>query len=163
MKTIGIVILGLILSNILYSQEIKVVEIKTDVNEVTVFIEGAQVIRKKNIDLTQGKSILKFVNLSPFIDPKSVQVKVEGELTVLAVNHQQNYLDKMERPKELQDLEKSLDAIESKSKQENAYLSIIKEELAFLQENRAIGGRNEQLSITNLQQVSDFYSNRYNR
>lgn len=160
MKKIGILILGLIFSNLLFSQEIKVVEVKTDVNEVTVFIDGAQVVRKKSVDLTQGKSILKFVNLSPFIDPKSVQVKVEGELTVLSVNHQQNYLDKMEKPKELQDLEKSLETIDSKIKQENTYLSIIKEELAFLQENRAIGGRNEQISITNLQQVSDFYSNK---
>ena len=160
MKKIGILILGLIFSNLLFSQEIKVVDVKTDVNEVTVFIDGAQVVRKKSVDLTQGKSILKFVNLSPFIDPKSVQVKVEGELTVLSVNHQQNYLDKMEKPKELQDLEKSLETIDSKIKQENTYLSIIKEELAFLQENRAIGGRNEQISITNLQQVSDFYSNK---
>lgn len=160
MKTIGIFILGLIFSNLIFSQEIKVVEIKTDVNEVTVFIEGAQVIRKKNVDLSQGKSILKFVNLSPFIDPKSVQVKVEGEMTVLSVNHQQNYLDKMEKPKELQDLVKSLETIDSKIKQENTYLSIIKEELTFLQENRAIGGRNEQISISNLQQVSDFYSTR---
>jgi len=160
MKRIGILILGLIFSNLLFAQEIKIVEIKSDVNNVTVFIDGAQVIRKKSIDLTQGKSILKFENLSPFIDPKSVQVKVEGELTVLSVNHQQNYLDKMEKPKELKDLEKSIDAIASKIKQENTYLSIIKEELAFLQENRAIGGRNEQISITNLQQVSDFYSNK---
>ena len=114
MKRIGILILGLIFSSLLFSQEIKIVEIKSDVNNVTVFIDGAQVIRKKIIDLTQGKSILKFENLSPFIDPKSVQVKVEGELTVLSVNHQQNYLDKMEKPKELQDLEKSVDAIESK-------------------------------------------------
>jgi len=160
MKRIGILILGLIFNNLVFSQEIKVVDIKTDVNEATVFIEGAQVIRKKSVDLTQGKSILKFVNLSPFVDPKSVQVKVEGELTVLSVNHQQNYLDKMEKPKELQDLEKSLETIDSKIKQENTYLSIIKEELAFLQENRAIGGKNEQISITNLQQVSDFYSNK---
>ena len=160
MKRISILILGLIFSNLLFSQEIKVVEVKTDVNEVTVFIDGAQVVRKKSIDLTQGKSILKFVNLSPFIDPKSVQVKVEGELTVLSVNHQQNYLDKIDKPKELQDLEKSLETIDSKIKQENTYLSIIKEELAFLQENRAIGGKNEQISIANLQQVSDFYSNK---
>ncbi len=160
MKIVNILFLSLIFNNLLFSQEIKVGEIKTDVNEVTVFIEGAQVIRKKNIDLVQGKSVLKFVNLSPFVDPKSIQVKAVGELTVLSVNHQQNYLEKMEKPRELQDLEKSLDAIESKIKQENAYLSIIREELAFLQENRVVGGKNEQISIVNLQQVSDFYSNK---
>lgn len=160
MKRIVIVILGLIFSNLIFSQEINVAEVKTEVNEVTVFIEGAQVVRKKSVVLVHGQSILKFINLSPFIDPKSVQVKVEGELTVLSVNQQQNYLDKSEKSKELQDLEKSLESIDSKIKQENTYLSIIREELAFLQENRAIGGRNEPISITNLQQVSDFYSNR---
>ena len=160
MKTLAILVLNLLFSNLVFAQEIKMVEIKTDVSEVTVFIEGAQVLRKKNIELSQGKSILKFVNLSPFIDPKSVQVKADGELTVLSVNHQQNYLFRMEKSRELQDLEKSLDELESRIKQENTYLSIIREELAFLQENRAIGGKNDQINIVNLKQISDFYGSR---
>ncbi|HET6555739.1 MAG TPA: mucoidy inhibitor MuiA family protein [Prolixibacteraceae bacterium] len=160
MKTILTILLSLIFSNLLFSQEVKTEEIKSEVNEVTVFIEGAQVIRKKSINIAQGKSILKFINLSPFIDPKSVQVKVDGEITVLSVNHQQNYLDKMVKPKELQELEKSLKDVEYKIKQETAYQSIIHAELLFLEENRAIGGKNEQITVTNLQQVADFYSNK---
>lgn len=157
MKAINILLLSLIFSNVL-SQEILEKEIKTEVNEVTVFLDGAQIVRKKTLDLTKGKSIIKFVNLSPFIDAKSVQVKAEGELTVLSVNHQQNYLDKMEKSAELTDLEKRLETIEDKIKLENTHLSIIKDELSFLQENRDIGGKNEQVSVTNLQQTSDFYS-----
>lgn len=159
MKAINILLLSLIFSNV-FSQEILEKEVKTEVDEVTVFLDGAQVVRKKTVDLTKGKSIIKFVNLSPFIDAKSVQVKAEGELTVLSVNHQQNYLDKMEKSAELTDLEKRLETIEDKIKLENTYLSIIKDELLFLQENRDIGGKNEQLSVTNLQQASDFYSNK---
>lgn len=159
MKTINILLLSLIFSNV-FSQEILEKEVKTEVNEVTVFLDGAQIVRKKTIDLTKGKSIIKFINLSPFIDAKSVQVKAEGELTVLSVNHQQNYLDKMEKSSELTDLEKRLEIIEDKIKLENTYLSIIKDELSFLQENINIGGKNEQVSVTNLQQASDFYSNK---
>lgn len=159
MKAINILLLSLIFSNV-FSQEILEKEIKTEVNEVTVFLDGAQIVRKKSVDLIKGKSIIKFVNLSPFIDAKSVQVKAEGELTVLSVNHQQNYLDKLEKSAELTDLEKQLETIEDKIKLENTYLSIIKEELSFLQENRDIGGKNEQVSVTNLQQASDFYSNK---
>ena len=157
MKTLNILLLSLIFSNV-FSQEIIEKEIKTDVTEVTVFLDGAQVVRKKAVDLTKGKTIIKFVNLSPFIDAKSVQVKAEGELTVLSVNHQQNFLDKLEKSAELTDLEKQLEIIEDKIKLENTYLSIIKEELTFLQENRDIGGKNEQVSIINLQQTSEFYS-----
>lgn len=159
MKTLNILLLSLIFSNV-FSQEIIEKEIKTDVNEVTVFLDGAQVVRKKAVDLTKGKTIIKFVNLSPFIDAKSVQVKAEGELTVLSVNHQQNFLDKLEKSAELTDLEKQLEIIEDKIKLENTYLSIIKEELTFLQENRDIGGKNEQVSIINLQQTSEFYSSK---
>lgn len=159
MKTINILLLSLIFSNV-FSQEILEKEVKTEVNEVTVFLDGAQIVRKKSVELTKGKSIIKFVNLSPFIDAKSIQVKAEGELTVLSVNHQQNYLDKMEKSSELTDLEKRLEIIEDKIKLENTYLSIIKDELSFLQENRNIGGKNEQVSVTNLQQASDFYSNK---
>jgi Domain of unknown function (DUF4139)/N-terminal domain of unknown function (DUF4140) len=159
MKTLNILLLSLIFSN-LFSQEIPEKEIKTEVSEVTVFLDGAQIVRKKSLDLSKGKTIIKFVNLSPFIDAKSIQVKAEGDLMVLSVNHQQNYLDKLEKSAELTDLEKQLESIDDKIRVENTFMAIIREELAFLQENRDIGGKNEQVSVTNLQQASDFYSNK---
>ncbi len=159
MKALNILLLSLIFSN-LFSQEIPNKEIKSEVKEVTVFLDGAQIIRKKTVDLSKGKAIIKFINLSPFIDAKSIQVKAEGELIVLSVNHQQNYLDKIEKSSELTNLENQLETIEDKIKVESTYLSIIKEELAFLQANRDIGGKNEQLNVTNLQLASDFYSSK---
>jgi hypothetical protein len=159
MRAISTLVACLFFGN-LFAQEIPEKEVKTDVNEVTVFLDGAQVVRKKAVDLAKGKSVIRFVNLSPFIDAKSIQVRAEGELTVLSVNHQQNYLDKMEKPSELTDLEKQIEAVEDQINVENTYLSVLQEELAFLVENRDIGGKNEQVSVGNLQQASDFYSSR---
>lgn len=132
-------------------------EIKTEVSGVTVFLEGAQVSRQKNIAVNSGISILKFTNLSPFIDAKSVQVKAEGDITVLSVNHQQNYLNELKKSSELENLEKSITEINQKLEIENTYLSIIREQIIFLQENRDIGGKNEQVNISNLEQASNFY------
>lgn len=159
MKAINIILLSLIFSNS-YPQEIQEKVIKSEVTEVTVYLDGAQIVRKKPINLPEGKTIVRFVNLSPFIDAKSIQAKAEGELTVLSVNHQQNYLEKSEKSAELSNLENKLESVEEEIKKESTYLSIIKEELAFLQENRDLGGRNEQVSITNLQQASEFYSSK---
>ncbi len=159
MKTIYLLLFCLVFTN-LFSQEVLEKEIITEVSDVTVFLDGAQIVRKKTVDLPRGSTIIKFVNLSPFIDAKSVQVKAEGELTVLSVNHQQNFLDKIEKTSEIKDLEKQLETIEDKIKVENTHLSILQEELTFLQANRNIGGKNEQVSITNLQQASEFYSSR---
>lgn len=157
MKTIIVLFLSLIVTN-LSSQSIAEKEVKSEVKEVTVFLEGAQVVRKQSVDLTNGQTIIKFLGLSPFIDAKSIQVKAGGELTVLSVNHQQNYLDKIEKSAELIELEKKLAKVDEEINIENTYISIIKEELAFLQENRNIGGKNEQVSVSNLQLASKFYS-----
>jgi len=141
-----------------FAQDSTEKEVKTDVNEVTVFIEGAQVTRKKAVELPQGKTVVKFVNLSPFIDAKSVQVKANGELTVLSVNHQQNFINKLDKPKELVDLEAKVRSIDEKINLENTYLSIVGEQLAFLQQNRDIGGKNQETSIVNLKETMTFYS-----
>jgi hypothetical protein len=141
-----------------YSQDFVEKEIKTDVNEVTVFIDGAQIVRKKVVPLTKGKFLLKFVGLSPFIDAKSVQVKANGEITVLSVNQQQNFLDKLSKPKELTDLETKISSIEEKIKLENTHLAILREELSFLRDNRIIGGKNQEVSVNTLREATIFYS-----
>ncbi len=53
MKTISILILNLIFCNLFPQETIEKI-IKTEVNEVTVFLEGAQIISKKKVDLLQG-------------------------------------------------------------------------------------------------------------
>jgi hypothetical protein len=153
-------LIALLNFNYAFTQVITEKEIKTEAKEVTVFLEGAQIHRKQNVNLSKGETILKFINLSPFIDAKSVQVKASGDITVLSVNHQQNFLDKLVKPQELINLESKLRAIESKIKLENAHLSILKEELIFLRENRVIGGRNQEVNVNTLKEASTFYGSK---
>ena len=133
-------------------------EIKTEVKEVTVFFQNAQVTRNTSVAVKPGKTQVKFVNLSPFINPKSVQVKVDGQVTVLSVNHQQNYLEDIAKPKELSDLEARYEKTQADINLQQAHISVIDEELAFLQANRKIGGANQATTVTNLKEASDFYS-----
>ena len=134
--------------------------INSEVEQVTVFFANAQITRQKSLGVEPGKTILKFQNLSPYINPKSVQVQVEGSVTVLSVNHQLNYLNDLEKPRELSDLETKYKSVEGKMMVEQAHLSVIDEEIVFLQENRKIGGKNQELSVTNLKEASEFYSAR---
>ena len=120
----------------LISQEIPEKTVTSNIEEVTVFLKGAQIVREKSVQVDKGKHVLKFVNLSPFIDAKSIQVKADGQITVLGVNHQQNFLEKSEKSEELKSLENQLKSIEDQITEESARLSILQEELEFLRENR---------------------------
>ncbi len=157
MKALNLILFCLIFGNI-FGQEISEKEIKTEVNEVTVFIDKAQITRQKTVELSPGITILKFINLSPFIDAKSVQIKASGDVTVLAVNHQQNFIDKLEKSEEVKKIEEILDDLNGQIKLEETYISILKDELTFLNDNRIIGGKNNELNISTLKEASEFYS-----
>jgi len=156
MKALSILFL-LLIFNQSFAQEIPEKVVTSKVVEATVFLKGAQVLRREKVTLTKGESIVKFTNLSPFIAPKSIQLKAAGELTVLGINHQQNFLDKSVKSEELLVLEKKLEDVDKKIELENTYLSILQEEIAFLQTNRLIGGKNETLNVATLKQAAEYY------
>ena len=141
-----------------YAQDIKEIDVKSTIKEVTVFIKGAQISRTKTVDIPKGKSVLKFVNLSPFINAKSVQVKAPGDFNILSINHQKNYVDEVAKSAEIEDLEAQIEVKEEAINLEKTYVTIIREELAFLQENRKLGGKNETLTAENLRQATQFYN-----
>jgi len=140
------------------AQEEKEITVKTAVSDVTVFIKGAQVTRKTSVNFPAGKSTLRFTNLSPYIDAKSVQVKVDGEVMVMSVNHTLNYNDTIKLNDEVSAYAKQLEAIDEKIKTEQTNLEIIAEEIGFLKENKKIGGTDKGIEYNNLKLTAEYYN-----
>jgi len=140
-----------------FAQEPVEKEVKTEVSEVTVYLENALETRKASVDVLPGKTVLKFIGLSPYVDAKSIQARMDGEVTLLTVNHQQNFLDKPEQSVELKELKARMESLKAKKNVENAYLEVIAEDMAYLQENRRLGG-NQSISVAAIKEGSDFFS-----
>ncbi len=143
----------------LHAQEATEREVKSDVSEVTVYLENALETRKASVDVLPGKTMLKFTGMSPFIDAKSIQAKIDGDVTVMSVNHQQNFLNNPEESKQRTELLARIKEIDKKMDLESMYLSIISEDLEFLKENRDLGGTQSVL-ITTVKEGADFFSAR---
>ncbi|MDR1676299.1 MAG: mucoidy inhibitor MuiA family protein [Tannerella sp.] len=144
----------------LAAQEQKDIELKTEVSEATVFIKGAQVTRKTTANFPAGRSTVKFVNLSPYIDAKSVQVKVDGEVMVLSVNHQVNFSDTVRLSGEVEALGKQRKALDEKVRTETVLKNALNQELVFLAENQKMGGTNG-VNFDNLKTASTYYGERF--
>jgi prefoldin subunit 5 len=143
-----------------FAQEKPAQTVQSEVNEATVFINGAQVVRKKAVDIVEGKSVVKFTGLSPYLDAKSIQVKVDNQVVVLSVNHQFNYTDSASISSQIKELRSKSETIENQLKVESAKLEVISEELAFMKDNHVIGGKDKEVTFLNLKQTSDFYAER---
>lgn len=150
----------LILPLALLAQKENTKEIETEISEVTVYIEGARITREKSLSVDKGKTTLTFTGLSPYIDAKSLQVNVSGKLTVLSVRHQHNFLNEKKKSDELEVLATRKDSIETAMGDAKTRLSILSEELVFLNSNRSIGGANTGIDIEKLERATDFYASR---
>lgn len=142
------------------AQEPKEVVLKTEVSDVTVFINGAQILRKKTVDLLPGRTQIRFTNLSPYIDAKSVQIKMDGEVMVMSVNHQSSFIDSLRKPIVIKTDDVLLKEIEDKITLAKTEREVIKEEQAFLTENRKIGGANTGVSLASLRETANYYRER---
>jgi hypothetical protein len=148
-----------VLSIPLAAQEQKDIVLKTTVSEATVFIKGAQVVRKTTVSFPAGKSTARFTNLSPYIDAKSVQVKIAGEVMLLSVSHQLNYNDTVKQSEEIEKYVQQIYDLLGKIKIEQTAKEIINEEIAFLHDNKKIGGTNG-IEFNNLKAASTYYGER---
>lgn len=145
----------------LFGQPSPETEVKTTISSVTVYLSGAQVTRVKTLDIPSGRSTLKFISLSPYIDPKSLNVSVKGDLAVLSVNHQLNYLAQQKASVEDEQLTSSKKEIERKIELEQAYVDILQQELLFLKANLSIGGNNAVTSISSIREADMYFTDKF--
>lgn len=97
MKRAVTYIFALLLLNSLTASATNDISIKSDINSVTVFFKGAQVFRSGKFSAKAGTSKLIFEDVSPLINPKSIQAKSKGAFDILDVKHELKYPNPMER------------------------------------------------------------------
>lgn len=143
-----------------FAQDKQTQEVTTEVESVTVFINGAQITRTKQVQIPAGVSELKFVKLSPYVDASTIQVKVDGDVRVSSVNFQKNYLDKQQKTAEAETLVKQLEELNGNLEVENANYEILNEQISFLKENKHITGTSQAVSVIALREASEFYDSK---
>lgn len=154
----SIVLLFLLKIAPITAQELPEKEVKTEVSQATVFLKGAQVLRKEKVSLGKGRSLLRFTELSPFIDPKGIQLKTDDQVMVLSVNHKHNYEALSKRTEETEKLYRELEVLNEKKREIAIELGIIREELNFLNTNRQITGTDQPVDFSNYQQTAEYFA-----
>lgn len=134
--------------------------VESKIDKVTVFLEGAQTQRSAKVNLIPGKYELIFASISPSIDAQSIQVKAEGQVTVLSVIHQQNFMKEQQKQEEIKELEIQKEALQEKIALQRNILNVFKQEEALLVKNQQIGGANTGLKAVDLKEAADFQRNR---
>jgi uncharacterized protein (TIGR02231 family) len=129
--------------------------IESKIEKVTVFLEGAQTERTAKTSLAAGKQELVFANISPSIDKQSIQVKADGNVTILSVIHQQNFMKEQQKQDEIKEAEALKEAQTEKIALQKNILNVYKQEETLLLKNQQVGGANTGLKAADLKDAAD--------
>ncbi len=144
----------------LFSQSVKRVPVETKMEQVTVFMKGAQVKRTGKQMITQGKQEIVFTGISTDIEKQSVQVKADGKLTILSVKVQRDFLKEQEVREEIKVIQSKHLQLNEKITLSSKMLEVFKQEEAMIIKNQQITGTTITLKPEELRQSLDFQRTR---
>lgn len=148
----------LFISSLLVAEEH--IPVKSTIHKVTVFTKGAQVSRMANVPLNPGKQTLLFTGLTANLDKNSIQLKADGDLTVLSVTHQLNYLEAPDIEEELKTLREQVAVLKDSIEEQQVLINVYSEEADLILSNKKIGGQQNGVDLNELRNTADFYRNR---
>lgn len=134
--------------------------VQSKIENVTIFLNGAQVSRSAHVSLPIGKTELLFKGISPQINKQSIQVKSESRFSILSVTHQLgNLLDKTVQ-EEMTKIEAQKRMIDDKINLERNYLLLFKREEEMLLKNQVVGGQQAGMKVADLKESIEYQRQR---
>lgn len=146
--------------------------IKSTISEVTVYTQGAQVYRKATFNVKPGMTQLVIEGISPFIDPKSLQVKATGSVVLVDSKYSMFYpqpeVAKLEGlplkiRKDIQLLQDSISNMDYDIREIQDEIDVLQATKNILANNGAIKGQGKvNDSIQLLKQAVEYYQLKMN-
>lgn len=147
----------LFLDSQLLAQDLREASLSSQIQEVTLFLSGAQIFEKATGQVPSGESVVVIKGLSPYLDEKSIQIKAQGNFTIQAVNKRLDFLSEKEVGEKVKSLEEQIEALQkSQTLQENR-LQILANKTSLLAANKDLGGNQTGPSMTELKAALDFF------
>ena len=132
----------------------------SEIKQVKIYTTGAVVTRTVKTTVDAGTTSLEFDNLSSSIDKQSVSVTGTGDVTILSVQYNLNYLNKEKVPMEIQAMKDSMEYFTHEIDKLNDLHSVYSEEETLILANKSIKSDREGVTAENLTEMADFYRKR---
>jgi len=147
---------ALFVTSILQATEKNVIKETIEIQNVTVYLKGAQISGSKDIKIPAGQSTLLFTGLPSDIDSKSIRVNAEGSLSIFSVNLSKDYLaEKDNIEKEFTDRKKLLENLIRKGATD---IQILDKRLEFLSKNQNVSGNQTGVQLDKLKAADDYFN-----
>ena len=130
------------------------------INEVTVYLNGAQISRNANLKLFPGTNEFTLTGLSSKIDESSIQIAGLKSATILSMAFDVDFLAPSTDSPEVALLKSQITVVNRKIAALKNTISGLEEEQKVINANRLVSGENLTLDLDKIKQISTYYRER---
>lgn len=160
MKRCIFLILSLLLKISVGAQNIDELIVSTKIDEVKVYLNGAEIISEFELSLNEGRNKIIFKGLSPFIKEGSVQLSPGKKIELLSVTTKDSKIKEEITDPRGKVLKDSVEKLAYQIKLVQNEISAYSEEKETLKSNRYIGGSQSGISMEELSKATNFFRSR---
>lgn len=128
-------------------------------NDVTVFIRGAELFNSSKVTLPAGESEIVFTNIASGLNEQSLMLDADNGVVVQSFSIKRDFLTENLSP-EVEQLTKQIDDETREQSKLNVQREVIQAQLAVLESNRALGSEKEGASVEQVNQMLELVSHR---
>jgi len=136
--------------------------VESQIKEVTIFFDGAQIQRESSLKLEKGSKILLISGLPADLITNSLQVKSVNACKILSVKTSTTPVLDSKKEKEIVNIEKQIEANSRAIKDFKNKIDVYQREEKILLDNSKLGTEQAGVKITELKEAADFFRLRLN-
>jgi uncharacterized protein (TIGR02231 family) len=130
--------------------------VNSQITDVTVFLQGAQVTRSLSASLEKGSNDLLLQGLATGINPQSIQVSAPADVLINSVMHEVNYQKELPKTKRVAVIADSLQILRDLITQNTSALNLIESERQLLAANQRLSGEQTGVDVAELEKNANF-------
>ncbi|AHG22881.1 hypothetical protein Z042_16755 [Chania multitudinisentens RB-25] len=128
-------------------------------NDVTVFIRGAELFNSAKITLPAGESEVIFTNIASDVNEQSLMLDANNGVVIQSSSIKRDFLTENISPEVVQ-LTAQIEAATREQNQLNAQREVIQAQLSVLESNKALGKEKEGASVEQINQLFELIAKR---
>lgn len=131
--------------------------VPSKIEAVTLYRNGAQIVRKTNVSLKQGENSLVLGNLPAGFDASTIRISFSGKVNITGVTYRDNHIQDFSVNPEYVVIQKQLKQLQEKVENEQIVYETWKEEEGLLLANKKLGNENSGVTAAQLTAVAEMY------
>ncbi len=128
-------------------------------NDVTVFIRGAELFNSGKVTLPAGESEVIFTNIASGLNEQSLMLDADNGVVVQSSSVRRDFLTENVSP-EVDRLTKQIEAEVREQNKLNVQREVIQAQLSVLESNKSLGGEKDGTSVEQINQMLELVSKR---